>query len=662
MSRQVRLQRNNFFEKSCKNSKFNRNQSYLAAMRYSLFTLHLIAWGWCAYGQIILGNPGVVEQSRGLFLHSDGTFIVVGTSANKSVLYKVTCDGRVLATLSKIDSLEQLILYEATEMPDKSIVAVGQAVLRVNDSTTLKYIALLKTDPNLKELGFRIFQLSGKESWGYSAALAPNGDLLVAGEIKGFSLNFTDIFLVRVDPNTLQPVGTNFSIYDYGVDYRPRLTKVGANKYLLSFSAYTGNIFNSNAFISSKLVTLKVDADGQVIWEHVYAHTRKQPYGLFEAARALPSSLSGSLNTIVCSAVHHPNAVDSLTDAVFFLLGPDGSPLDTLLVPLPNRQELGDAIGAKDFPGAVVAAGRTMPSSGFPTALLLGVLEVGSTLQPGFVINDTTITVGLSSVIEVPFGRIAVLGNVPESIFGWDMLLLPPELGDIRLNYQNCAFSATFSVPGLSYQWYRDGLAIPGATGGIYKPTQAGRYHVKITDAFGCSGLSDTIAITWPEAKFSYVKQGLTVVFENNSSNALSYEWDFGDSTRSIATNPTHTYTTKECYLVTLIARDECHADTVQETICVTNTHEDVKENLLCRVVPNPNKGTFTLMLSGKQAAEEVVFSLFYPDGRLLDRQLLPVVDGQVQHTMAYANLSPGLYTGIIQSGAFVKAIKITVY
>jgi Zn-dependent metalloprotease len=46
----------------------------------------------------------------------------------------------------------------------------------------------------------------------------------------------------------------------------------------------------------------------------------------------------------------------------------------------------------------------------------------------------------------------------------------------------------------------------------------------------------------------------VTVTFTNNSWNAASYQWDFGDGNNSTATSPTHTYTLPGNYNVTLIA------------------------------------------------------------------------------------------------------------
>lgn len=47
------------------------------------------------------------------------------------------------------------------------------------------------------------------------------------------------------------------------------------------------------------------------------------------------------------------------------------------------------------------------------------------------------------------------------------------------------------SSAAASYQWYKDGTIISGATQQSYAPTQAGNYTVEITDSFGCSSVSN---------------------------------------------------------------------------------------------------------------------------------------------------------------------------
>lgn len=66
--------------------------------------------------------------------------------------------------------------------------------------------------------------------------------------------------------------------------------------------------------------------------------------------------------------------------------------------------------------------------------------------------------------------------------------------------------------------------------------------------------------------------QGVPITFTNTSTNATSYQWNFGDgSPPSTAPNPTHTYTTPGLYTVTLTAINTTTGcrDSVQQPITV---------------------------------------------------------------------------------------------
>jgi gliding motility-associated-like protein len=68
----------------------------------------------------------------------------------------------------------------------------------------------------------------------------------------------------------------------------------------------------------------------------------------------------------------------------------------------------------------------------------------------------------------------------------------------------------------------------------------------------------------------------LALTFQNSSTNAVSYTWDFGDGGTSALANPAHTYTTPGTYTVMMIATDT--------TTC--NLHDTAYA--VVRVTPNP--------------------------------------------------------------------------
>jgi PKD repeat protein len=75
----------------------------------------------------------------------------------------------------------------------------------------------------------------------------------------------------------------------------------------------------------------------------------------------------------------------------------------------------------------------------------------------------------------------------------------------------------------------------------------------------GANSLTQTIEILpLPTANFNFAVNGLEVTFDNTSTNATSYEWDFGDGFASFEENPIHEYIDAGTYVVELKAYNDC--------------------------------------------------------------------------------------------------------
>lgn len=86
-------------------------------------------------------------------------------------------------------------------------------------------------------------------------------------------------------------------------------------------------------------------------------------------------------------------------------------------------------------------------------------------------------------------------------------------------------------------------------------------------------------------ADFSYDQSGSTFTFTNSSWRSTDFLWDFGDGNTSIEVNPVHTYVNPGNYTVSLIASNECGADTLSVTVQIqTNGLSEENQYLLKRL------------------------------------------------------------------------------
>ena len=80
-----------------------------------------------------------------------------------------------------------------------------------------------------------------------------------------------------------------------------------------------------------------------------------------------------------------------------------------------------------------------------------------------------------------------------------------------------------------------------------------------------------------PDTFFNITVDGLTVKFENKTTGASSYKWDFGDGATSTDESPTHTYTVKGKYVPTLYATAENGKMTEASTVIRISKGSSVK-------------------------------------------------------------------------------------
>jgi len=164
-----------------------------------------------------------------------------------------------------------------------------------------------------------------------------------------------------------------------------------------------------------------------------------------------------------------------------------------------------------------------------------------------------------------------------------------------------------------------------------------GDYFISITDSF-CGNKIDTVFINEPAqitSQFStstdtnYLSNGGNVNFNNLSTNAVSFLWDFDDLITSTLVSPSHTFTQIGNYSVTLDAHQNSNCfETISKNIIVldlatsisnTNSNEEVKiliNNNLLSVKKDNMQAIYIrdilgkLLFSSKETTDKQQFNL----------------------------------------------------
>lgn len=193
---------------------------------------------------------------------------------------------------------------------------------------------------------------------------------------------------------------------------------------------------------------------------------------------------------------------------------------------------------------------------------------------------------------------------------GTDTLTLVEGCPPLTVHFVNNSTNATF------YLWNFGNGDTSSAEEPVYTYTDTGLFHVMLIalNPASCNERDTsyvTVDVRGPVAAFTYAPPFATpggdIAYTNQSINANSYLWDFGDGDTSAAINPVHAFADYGEYLVCLTATSEfgC-ADSVCELFNLNNYAVDVPNAFS----PNGDAQNNILYVKG-QGVETVDFRVY---------------------------------------------------
>ncbi|HAP69371.1 MAG TPA: hypothetical protein DCR04_06530, partial [Flavobacteriales bacterium] len=162
--------------------------------------------------------------------------------------------------------------------------------------------------------------------------------------------------------------------------------------------------------------------------------------------------------------------------------------------------------------------------------------------------------------------QVEVLVSEPSVFLGADINICENEAYPI-LNALN---------QGATYEWFYEGVVIPGATAQTLQTSQGGIYDVIITNIYGCEATDQLMINTFPQLNAAFAGPvsatlGASVSFQDQTTPAVNaWVWNFGDGTAiNTQQNPSHVFAAVGIRPVFMVASNGICSDTAYSEVNV---------------------------------------------------------------------------------------------
>lgn len=189
-------------------------------------------------------------------------------------------------------------------------------------------------------------------------------------------------------------------------------------------------------------------------------------------------------------------------------------------------------------------------------------------------------------------------------------------------------------------------------------PTEDTEYVVTAIDNVGCTG-KDSVTVfvdPLPTPSGNYIISGGVVIFENNSQDATTYSWDFGDgSPADTGFEPSHLYDFNGTYTISLTATNNCGSvDTTFSVNITASALEDEIKDISFQVYPNPANSSITIEIDALNN-RAINLQLLDMKGSVLRSKKVEEGRQSYTETIDVSELPAGVY--MLRAGGVVRRV-----
>ncbi len=231
-----------------------------------------------------------------------------------------------------------------------------------------------------------------------------------------------------------------------------------------------------------------------------------------------------------------------------------------------------------------------------------------------------------------------------------------PPVAAFTFSQPNCAgqtitFTDNSSGTAINHNWDFGQNASPATASGVgphnvtFTNTGLKTVQLIVNNVSGSDTNSQNLLLdTLPEGNFIWSTNLDTVSFINQSSNASSYSWDFGDGNTDNSFQPTHVYASPGTYTVTLTVNNGCGPNTISKDVTVGTVGILDEGSLNFNIYPNPTNGLFTIKATNL-TGDKFDISIIDSKGKEVIKKSTNSLNSSFNVNFDLSKLSSGLYT-----------------